>query len=288
LSSVFTHYAYTSIGIEYTVTPNILSSENRLSLYPNEVINALFLIDTPTTYFDYDSEIPTDLYITMGILLTDTSLENLGETISGRIIERNEILLKDLKTRYTPEDPCYESMPPDYGGSKAQNKFCCTKFQIPSPEKICSEYNSITKLVTSGYYKGTYFNVKYQFNDTTLTLTIQNYESKINSTLQIEAYSTDLFSQTCQVTTTAPQKICNFKTSATNKYDLKFRTSYIRDGMNMISISLSSNQIIYPSLTPTAPCKAVYDFTSNKAYDSLTEFCCILKPNGPWPGSLEK
>uniref|UniRef100_A0A914YRB4 Uncharacterized protein n=1 Tax=Panagrolaimus superbus TaxID=310955 RepID=A0A914YRB4_9BILA len=90
------------------------------------------------------------------------------------------------------------------------------------------------------------------------------------------------------VTTASPQNMCTFKISSTNQYSLKFRTSYIRDGMNMADITLSSNQITNPSLNPTKPCKPSYDFTSSQTYDALTELCCITKSNGPWPGALNK
>uniref|UniRef100_A0AC34GDJ0 Uncharacterized protein n=1 Tax=Panagrolaimus sp. ES5 TaxID=591445 RepID=A0AC34GDJ0_9BILA len=249
LSSLSTHYALTSIGIEYSLIPNILPNGSHFSLYPNQYQNAFFLINTPITYFDYDSEIPINLYLTMGVDFTNSSLAYFGETIAGRLIQRNEILLKDQKTPYTPDDPCWESTAPIFSGSQAQNKFCCTKFQIPDSSQTCTEYQSLTKVINSGFYKGTYFNVKYQFKNTALTVTISNYYSPINSTLQVEAYSTDLFSQTCQVTTASPQNTCTFKISATNQYSLKFRTSYIRDGMEMVDISLLNNQITNPELT---------------------------------------
>jgi hypothetical protein len=288
LSTLSTHYALTSIGIEYSITPKIYPNGSHFSLYPNQFQNALFLINSPITYYDYDSQIPIDLYLTMGIDFTNSSLAYLGETIAGRIIQRNEKLLKDQKTPYTPEDPCWESTAPVFSGSQAKNKFCCSKFHLPDSSQTCSEYQSLTKIITSGFYKGTYFNVKYQFNDTVLIVTILNYFSPVNSTLQVEAYSTDVFSQTCKVTTDLPQNTCTFIISKTNQYSLKFRTSYIRDGMDMTDITLLNNQITNPSLTPSKPCKPSYDFTSSQTYNALTEFCCISQPNGPWPGALSK
>uniref|UniRef100_A0A914PPZ9 Uncharacterized protein n=1 Tax=Panagrolaimus davidi TaxID=227884 RepID=A0A914PPZ9_9BILA len=198
------------------------------------------------------------------------------------------MLLKDLNTPYTPEAPCKQVNPPFYGSGLSKSNFCCKKFRAFDNAQSCAEYRSFTKVYYAAY-KGIYFDVRYKFNGTAMIVSILSYGNPVVSTMQIESYSTDTFSQTCQVSTTSPQNTCIFKLSATNQYQLLFRTSENRDGINMTSLYASGTQIFDPYLSPSKPCKAWYQFSnSNSNYGdrAVTEFCCISQPGGEWPGAL--
>uniref|UniRef100_A0A914QDF2 Uncharacterized protein n=1 Tax=Panagrolaimus davidi TaxID=227884 RepID=A0A914QDF2_9BILA len=295
LSLISAQYALTSIGIEYSVNPNILPSLYTYNFYSNRRGRERWGYMSSWTMFDrqYDSnsnfEFNMVSYIGNDYTYDDT-LIYYGITISGRIVRRNGIFYKDEMNPYTPENPCWNSIAPIYSGSKATNNFCCTKFQPFDSGTSCEEYQSITKVYTKdyNYYKGIYFNVKYQFNETSLILSILSFGNLKNSTLQIESYSTDTFSQTCQASTTSPQNTCVFRLSTTNQYELQYRTSLNTNPISMTTIFVSGNQISDPNLSPSKPCQASFSDAIHyyQKDTATTELCCISQTNGPWPGAL--
>uniref|UniRef100_A0A914P5F6 Uncharacterized protein n=1 Tax=Panagrolaimus davidi TaxID=227884 RepID=A0A914P5F6_9BILA len=128
-------------------------------------------------------------------------------TLATKLIRRNKIFFKEGNIPFTQADPCWnQTSPIPFGkGTKSETKFCCTKFKTAVtstasssttviPGSKCSKYSSKTN-VTDG---SSSFIANYRFNDTGLIVEIIDYKSYTTSTVQLEAYSKDLFSQTCR------------------------------------------------------------------------------------------
>uniref|UniRef100_A0AC34F691 Uncharacterized protein n=1 Tax=Panagrolaimus sp. ES5 TaxID=591445 RepID=A0AC34F691_9BILA len=210
-------------------------------------------------------------------------------TTVAKLIRRNGIFLKDNNLPFTSADPCWtKTYQTPYGGTYptiTQTKLCCNRFKsfpatttVPQtttsiPLNKCLKYLSRTTVSDNT----TYLEVDYIFNATGLIVTIVNYFANIDSSVQLEAYSTDLFSQTCRATTDNPTKQCIFQLSDTHKYELQIRTSFFPDGFNMLQVVENKGQFITPSLNNSSPCVTEsnpYNYGTSQLYSS-TKFCCI-------------
>uniref|UniRef100_A0A914ZEM9 Uncharacterized protein n=1 Tax=Panagrolaimus superbus TaxID=310955 RepID=A0A914ZEM9_9BILA len=206
-------------------------------------------------------------------------------TIATKLIRRNKIFFKDGNVPFTPADPCWKNTSPiPFGkGTVSKTKFCCTKFKgtvtatvtnptTSSPENKCLKYSSNTNVTDNSAS----LIVNYKFNNTGLIIEIVDYKDSAASTVQLEAYSKDLFSQTCSASTKNPQNTCIFKMSDSHKYELQMRTSILPDGFNMLAVIEQNKQFVTPFLTSSMHCyheTNPYNYVNSKL-NATTQFCC--------------
>uniref|UniRef100_A0AC34F200 Uncharacterized protein n=1 Tax=Panagrolaimus sp. ES5 TaxID=591445 RepID=A0AC34F200_9BILA len=128
-------------------------------------------------------------------------------TIATKLIRRNKLFFKDGNVPFTQADPCWNntSTIPFGKGTISETKFCCTQFKssvttpttnptTSNPGSKCLKYSSNTTVSNNSAF----LTVNYKFNGTGLIIDIIDYKNSANSTVQLEAYSKDLFSQTCR------------------------------------------------------------------------------------------
>lgn len=121
-------------------------------------------------------------------------------TIAGKLLFRNRIFLKEDFTPFTYQNPCWNQMSPIYNGSGiiGNNTFCCKKFTnkvTPTPDSgKCGIYRSTTKVLDNSAY----LEVEYKLNSTILIVNIVNYFASSDSTVQLEAYNSVTFAQSCR------------------------------------------------------------------------------------------
>lgn len=126
---------------------------------------------------------------------------------AGILARRNGIFLKDDNSLFTSKNPCWKkSAEIAYGnGANFESSFCCTSFKsashptvspspTPTSSSACLTYYSTTTVTNNS----TNLKVSYMFNTTGLMVNIANYSAETNSSVQIEVYSHNSFSQPCK------------------------------------------------------------------------------------------
>lgn len=186
-------YDVDSDGIAVNVTDLSIPDGAYYSFLPNELIgcqgsessNCSFHMYMNSKY-DYHFDLTWEFW---------KNRTNYGAGVN-RLARRANIFVKNNNDPFTPNDACWATSSPARGdmSGTAKNIICCTEFKT----SLCAEYQSRTTVVdTYGNFKKALM-MKYQFNKDALIISIQNYTSTVNSTVQFESYSYDTFGQSCQ------------------------------------------------------------------------------------------
>lgn len=175
------------------------------------------------------------------------------DAVTGKLIRRNGVYMKEENTLYTPENPCWSRVEGGNNDSTATSNFCCSRFQNDLTA-VCPQYET-----KSFGYQGqdliTFFNIRYTVLKDSLNVLIQNFTSTADNNGQFEMYDSRGSAQLCSTSTSTVSANCSLSYKNNEAYEFEFRTSGFPDGFNMTLISINNLQFESPNLSPNQLCQ---------------------------------